>query len=63
MSQFNASCTSTPSHASRTLNGNFSITRPMLLNACHDVEAELRRQLRRQRWLNLEKLLLKAIGR
>lgn len=46
------------------LNGNFPaarISRTMLLKACDDVEFELRRMLRRQRWSNLVKLLRKVI--
>ena len=48
------------SQSTSLFNGK-GITRPMLLNACDDVEHELRRLLRRQRWLNLEKLLRKVI--
>lgn len=39
------------------------ITRSMLLKACDDVDIELQRLLRRQRWLNLEKSLHRAVGR
>jgi hypothetical protein len=34
----------------------------MLLQACSDVEHELRRLLRRQRWVRMGKLLRRSIG-
>jgi hypothetical protein len=34
----------------------------MLLQACRDVEHELQRLLRRQRWMHLGKLLRRSIG-
>jgi hypothetical protein len=56
----------TRSSSSVFFNGNFDharITRPMLLQACSDVESELCSLLRRQRWVRLGKLLRRAIGR
>ncbi|SDU06707.1 hypothetical protein SAMN05216296_1581 [Pseudomonas pohangensis] len=53
----------TPSRA--FLHGGFNndrVTRPMLLQACRDVEHELQRLLRRQRWMRLGKLLRRSIG-
>ena len=59
MSQFASNRNFTQSQPGSCHNGNFTnpqITRPMLLQACNDVERELRRLLRRQRWMRVGKL-------
>lgn len=65
MSQFASTRSRTQSQSHSFLNGNFThsrVTRPMLLQACSDVEHELRRLLRRQRWVRMGKLLRRSIG-
>ena len=62
MSQFTCTSCRTQSQSGNFHNGNPNITRSMLLQACSDVEHELQRSLRRQRWLSLGKQLRRSFG-
>jgi hypothetical protein len=62
MSQSASSRSRTQTHSGNCLDGNTHITRSMLLQACSDVEHELQRSLRRQRWLSLGKQLRRSFG-
>ena len=65
MSQFASNRKRTQSQPNSFLNSNFAnsrVTRPMLLQACGDVEHELRGLLRRQRWIRLGKLLRRSLS-